>query len=327
MDRRNKAIVAALALALSLPLAACGSSNGSSEYKTADQDYYVAETDRGEYYEEMPAPEPMEAAGIADAGAGLDLTTASTPSVADTQKLIYTASVTVETTDYQASVSALRGLMASCNAFAEYEDEWVYGGQELHAFQVTLRVPAEHFDELMAGIDGIGGTVTNRSSQVTNITRTYADNEAVIEGLEIQEQRLLEMMAQAQTIEDMILVEERLSDVQTQLNRARTSREAMDSDVNLSTVTVSITEVRFETTTGRTSYFTRLANAFADMWDSFVEGVGDFFIGVVYAIPAIVIVVAGALVGRRAVRKHRAKKAEKAQVIAEGEADQLGSTK
>ena len=312
MGSKVRSIAAFLALALAMTLSSCGaSSGGSSEYKTADSGYYAEE---GDYWEEpASAPEPMPApmeeykeygeAEVSGMGGSLNLATASTPSAAESQKLIYSASVSIDTTDFEGSVAALRALMTSCNAFAEYENEWVYSGRELHALQVTLRVPAEHFDELMDGMDGLGGTVTNRSSQVTNITRTYADNEAVIEGLEIQEQRLLEMMKQAETIEDMILVEERLSDVQTQLNRARTSRESMDSDVSLSTVTVSINEVRFETTTGQTSYITRLGNAFADMWENFVEGVGDFFIDIVYAIPAIVIVVALVLLGRKGIKK------------------------
>ena len=333
MKRIDKALTATLALMLACSLAACGMFGASADNSAAGRSSFVA-------IEEPAAPEPegsyaiddyefAEEAEIASNEAkgvsGTDFTTvANTPSALEDQKLIYTADVSIDTTDFQKSIDALRKLMADCDAFAEYEDQWSYGSQDLHVLNVTLRVPAEKYDELMAGMDGIEGTVTNRSSQVINITREYADNEAVIEGLEIQEERLLDMMEKAETIEEMILVEERLSEVQIELNRTRTSRENMDSEVSLSTVCVTINEVRYSTTTTETGYLERVGNAFADMWDSLVEGVGDFGIALIYAIPAIVVLVVIILLVRRAIRNYNKKKgpelaAARAQVNAPAE--------
>jgi hypothetical protein len=315
MKAQRTSLVVMLALALSFPLTSCGTSHSSADEKT-DAYYGAASAATEDYdaYDEYSyaEAETEDAVGIAASGSTLNLTEAGADPASETQKLVYTASVSIDTTDYQATVAGLQDLMTSCGAFAEYENERMRGSQELHAIEVTLRVPAESYDALMAGIDGIGGTVTTRTSQVTNITRSYADNEAVIQGLEIQEQRLLDMMSQAETVEDMLLVEERLSEVQTQLNRARTSRESMDASVNLSTVSVTIYEVRYETTTGRTSYLTRVLNAFADMWDGLIEGIGDLIIGLIYALPAIVILALLVLLARKGFRSFRAKRARKA---------------
>ena len=316
--KRNRTVIAAiLALVLALPLAACGVFKASADNGAAERNSFIAVEEptapASEGFYSMDDYEFTEEAEISSNEAkgvsGSDYTAASnTPTALENQKLIHTADVSLDTTDFQKSVDALRKLMADCDAFAEYEDEWSYGGEDLRILRVTLRVPAENYDRLMEGVDGIEGTVTNRSSQVTNITREYADNEAVIEGLEIQEDRLLDMMEQAETIEEMILVEERLSEVQIELNRARTSRENMDSEVSLSTVTVTVTEVRYTTTTAQTGYLTRVGNAFADMWDSLVEGLGDFGIGLIYAIPAIVVLVVIVLLVRRAIRNYDKKK-------------------
>ena len=333
MKRTKTKLTAALALALSLALTSCGymasslADNAESKSSIAansapalpsEVGYYDDEFEYGDYDPEAAEIATEESAGFTDAAV-----TASKASALESQKLIYTASVSLDTTDYKKSVEALRSLMASCDAFAEHEDESTYGSQDLHVLRLTLRVPAENYDELIAGMDGIEGTITNRSSQVTNITRSYADNEAIIEGLEIQEERLLDMMEQAETIEDMILVEERLSEVQTELNRARNSRETMDSEVSLSTVSVDITEVRFETTTGETSYLTRVGAAFADMWDGLVEGLGDFGISLIYAIPALVIILVIVLLVVRAARKSRKKQAR--QVAAQASAAQVAA--
>ena len=324
MKRTQAALAAALVFALALPLASCSganrssaepsegrSANSSAESLAYPDEEGVAATEEygssgGSAGYDIANDEPAKDAGINSVSS---ITATGASSAQDSQKLIYTATLSLDTTDYQKSVDGLRALMARCEAFAEFENEWTYGNQDLHALSVTVRVPAERYDELMGGMGDIEGTLTDRSAQVTNITRQYADNEAVIEGLEIQEKRLLEMMEEAESIEDMILVEERLSEVQLELNLARSNREDMDADVSLSTVTVTITEVRRPTTTAQSGYGTRVGNAFVDMWDSFVEGLGDLGIALIYAIPAIIIaavIVLGVLIG---VRRHRKKHA------------------
>lgn len=333
MKRTHALLSTALALMLALPLSACGIFGASADNSSAERSSFMAveapatpeaegyyASDDYEYTEELGF-ESNEAKSTIDTET---LIATNTPSGLESQKLIYTADVSLDTTDFQKSVDALRALMADCDAFAEYENEWTYGSLELRILNVTLRVPAENYDKLMSGMDGIEGTVTNRSSQVTNITREYADNEAIIEGLEIQEDRLLEMMEKAETIEEMILVEERLSEVQIELNRARTSRENMDSDVSLSTVSVTVNEVRYGTTTAQTGYLERVGNAFADMWDSLVEGVGDFGIGLIYAIPGIVVVVVIVLLVRRAIRNYNKKKGAQLAAVREAVNAQAG---
>jgi hypothetical protein len=92
-------------------------------------------------------------------------------------------------------------------------------------------------------MDG-AGKVTSRSQNVENISRKYSDNSIEIESLELQQERLLEMMGKAETVEEMIMIEERLSDVQTKLNQKKSYRSAMDTDVEYSTVFLNINEVQ-----------------------------------------------------------------------------------
>ena len=73
----------------------------------------------------------------------------------------------------------------------------------------------------------------------------YNDQSILIESLEKQETRLLEMMDKAETIEDMITIESRLSEVQTQLNQARNTLAGYDTDIDYSTINVQIEEVPF----------------------------------------------------------------------------------
>lgn len=222
------------------------------------------------------------------------------------QKLVYSSRIGIETTTYDDTVAALHDLVGKGGAFFESEsDAEGYGG--LREFSAEIRVPVEEYEGLLSGLDGIGGKVTSRHSDVENITRVYADNEGEIEGLQTQEKRLLEMLGQADDVSDMLTIESRLSDVQTRLNQARNQREVMDSEVSLSTVSVSIEEVTVESAKPDEGYGDRASTAFQDMCQRFVEFMGDLGIGIIYAIPAIVflaiLIFLAVFFGRKAKRK------------------------
>ena len=312
MKRKLCAIVSLLAM--SLCLFACGSTSAfyadsSGSYKSnisAVSEYDDMEYYDGDYYEDDYDDYAVSQRNESSSSS-LDLKD-ETPSVEESQKLVYMAEVSMDTTDYKNTIDKLNSLVGSCDVFAEYQDDMLYGAKDLHIFEATFRVPADKYDEFVAGLDNLDAIVTNKSSQILNITREYSDNEVVIDALEIQEQRLLSMMDAAETIDEMITVEDRLSEVQMELNYVKTYRETMDSEVNLSTVHVRITEVEFETTTTQTSYLSRVTTAFADMWDDFVDNLGDFGIGLIYAIPGIVIILIVVLIIRAAMKNSEKKR-------------------
>ena len=86
--------------------------------------------------------------------------------------------------------------------------------------------------------------VTSKSQSVENISRKYNDNSIEIESLRVQQERLMNMMESAETVEEMIMVEERLSEVQTRLNQKLSYQSSMDKDVQYSTISLNVNEVQ-----------------------------------------------------------------------------------
>lgn len=95
----------------------------------------------------------------------------------------------------------------------------------------------------MTDMEGTG-KITSRNQNVENISRRYSDNSIEIEALEKQQERLLEMMDKAQSVDEMIMVEERLSEVQTELNQKKSYQSSMNTDVEYSTIYINIREVQ-----------------------------------------------------------------------------------
>ena len=177
-----------------------------------------------------------------------------------------------------------------------------------------VRIPSENYQDFLKSLDGTG-KMTNNSMNVTNITRTYYDTQATIKALQIQEKRLLNMMEEANTIEDMITVEKRLTEVQTELNQYKNALSSMDTEVAYSTVTMNISEVmeyKEETPGRKTNTFKeRLQNTLEDSWSgflSFMEGLLFFLIAL---LPYGVIAAILWLVTRPLRKKLKARRQEK----------------
>ncbi|MBR2812445.1 MAG: DUF4349 domain-containing protein [Solobacterium sp.] len=217
--------------------------------------------------------------------------------VTTTEKLVYTGSVTVETLAYEECVSAVKELITSFNGMIEYENindydySWYNGSDRRGTRQLecTVRIPSEKYFAFLDGLEGTG-KVKNRSSSTENISRRYADNQVHIEALEKQQERLLAMMDEAKTISEMIEVEARLSEVETELNRYKTYREQMDTDVALSTVHLYINEVERYTPV-RISFIEHLQQSFMAGWNGFVEFWQDFLIFIAERWPFVILFV------------------------------------
>jgi hypothetical protein len=250
MKRKMKGFAAVLALTL----CACGSS-GVSHSEGAYDSYASGGTNSFATSEE--AADYAPAYGIAESTAEFKTAEEDRESETDSGitgvKLVYTGSITIETLTYPETVTSVRERISSYKGIVEREDEWdgdhswYYTDGRARTtnrtLSMTVRIPTKDFDAFMNDMDG-AGKVTSRSQNVENISRRYSDNSIEIESLELQQTRLLEMMEKAETVEEMIMIEERLSNVQTQLNQKKSYRSSMDTDVEYSTVYLNINEVQ-----------------------------------------------------------------------------------
>ena len=240
-------------------------------------------------------------------------------------KLIYSGSITLQTLEYEKTMESIHSRIESAGGFVQYEDEsdgnetWYYSGSSRsvprrHAM-IQARIPSEQFSVFLDGV-AEDGQVMNRFVNADNISQTYAETEASVQAYEIEQERLLEMMDKAETIEDMIAVEARLSEVEAELSRYKTSLASMDRDVEYSSVTVNVDEVREYTEEKDDSTFiSRLKETVRDSWDGFLwfmEGLLHVVIRLVpFLIVILVIVLIVRAVNKKLEGKRRARKARK----------------
>ena len=202
------------------------------------------------------------------------------------EKLVYTGNLTVETTDFSATLARVKENITQMGGFIESEDDsddaygWYMDGYRKSSSTlrtyIQARIPSARFYEFLDGVEGDSAKVTSRSVNVQNISRRYSETATTIESYEIQERRLLEMMEDAKRVSDMLEIEARLSEVQGYLKQYRNSLADMDTDVAYSTVSISIREVGIYTRPEATSFGDKLKESFSDGIWRFRNGVESF---------------------------------------------------
>ncbi len=322
----------------------CGSS-GKMDGAYYDYDagsYYYAPAEEAEYWEEPAmtyAAETAAPSAYADynakpgsSGKSTEYSTQSSsaqtpapnqPSAADNRKIIRTENISLETKNFDETVS---GITESAEKLGGYIENSYISGQSMNSYAVarsasfTLRIPSSALDEY---VDYVSETyyVTSRTTNASDITDRYYDAEARLNSLLTQEERLLAMLEGANDLEYMLKLEDKLSEVRYQIESYYSTLSRLDKQVALSTVCITLQEViEYQPVSPLPQTFgERFANAVRNSWKDFGHGLQDFAIDFMYSLPglllfllivAIVILIIRAIV--RHTRKKRQLKAEKA---------------
>ena len=340
MKKRSiRTILPALLLTSALVLGGCGASGGSSSANYAKGDYAAATEapaesyDGGYYAEEAYESGFDEELAEAEAAAYGENEKASRGEKADQgedvkaakseEKLVYTCSINMETLTFaeteakiRESIAKYKGTISSESA-SDGNYRWYYedGGSGTKSLYMTIRIPTKDYRNFLKDLEGAGGSIRSTSMNVENITRRYNDQSVRIQALETQEKRLLEMMDKAETIKEMITVEDRLTEVQTELNQARTTLSVMDHDVAYSTISLNLQEVVRYTENKITQTFgERIVSAFTNSFADFGDFLEDLSIALIYLLPyllliAVIVLIVGFLT-RKGRAERRARRAE-----------------
>lgn len=297
MKKRTGAIALLLAAALlAAALAGCGA-GGAAAMSTAAAGEY-------NYDAAAPAASPEGAGSWGEVGDDA-LTDSAAQLLADpNRKIIYNAYLVIESTGYEETRSALLAAAAAAGGYVESSSQYGSAEEGNRRVDLTLRIPSQNYSSFLAAAED-AGSLLQKDESTQDITREYVDVQARLDSLKNQERRLQELAAQAESLEDLLAIEQRLSDVQYQIESYTAQQRIYDDQVDYSTVTVNLSEVRVYTPTKR-GFGSRIVSAFQNSWSDFGEGVQDFAVGLVYALPSLLVLAAIAAVVLILVR--RAKK-------------------
>lgn len=320
----KKSLSLLLALLMTLSLCACGATNKSASSELA------VEAPAAVYMSEDAAAEEagyrgFSVSGTADNGVG---TADSDLPEENPAKIIYSAEATVETTDFDGSITKLLALVEQYNGWIESSSmnganyySISRGKSSNRSASYTLRIPSEKFDLLMTSLSDIGN-VPYTYTYTENVTSQYYDTQARLTAYQTQETRLLEMMEKAETVSDVIAIEEKLTELRYQIESLQSSLKNWDRQVSYSTIYLEVSEVSVYTPETRQSYGQELWQALTGAFRDLGQFFKDLLVFLVSAIPTLLVLTALFFLFRPLARKLSARRqARKSRRSQENSAD------
>ena len=248
-----------LCAALLLGLTACGGSAKSEAMYSA-----------GAMAEEAA---PMEAPMAADNAASLKGSQSGSTTLPEGRKWIITIDMNVETDDLD---TLMTDLDQKINALGGYvEDQNIHNGSNYASRRyrnanLTIRISDEKVDQFTSEVSGIANVVSQNLRR-EDITLQYVATSSRVTALETEETRLLELLAEAENMSDLLEIEARLTDVRYELERHASQLRLYDNQVDYATIYLNISEVQEYTPVEEPTFFERIKNTFSDA----LEGLGD----------------------------------------------------
>ena len=267
---------ALLVLLLLLSLTACGAGAPTQENAAADK-YYDAPAEGAPEFGRTETDSESLSATVLPAD----------------RKLIRTIRMDAETEDLTALLDSLTARIAELGGYVETKEQYngsAYSGYRRRNLSVTVRIPADKADEFVAQV-GKNANVVSSSETVEDVTLQYVDTESQVKALETEQERLMELLAQAESLDDILLIEGRLTDVRYELERYASYLRTLENQISYATVYIDITEVTEYTPVveEEPTAWERIVRGFSRSIRNIGKGVKEFFIGIIIISPYLVI--------------------------------------
>lgn len=303
---KKKAVIAALVMAAATVLAGCGGSSpfdrsnakSSAPAYMADEataeasaayDGDIVDYDYEESYDMAAKEAPASSAGSGSNEAVTDEQIQSNSN----RKLIKTVNMSTETREFDKLIATIQERIESLGGYAESFE--VNGNSydsysERNAF-IVARIPANKLDLFVSKVED-ESNITSRNESAEDVTLQYADVEAHKESLKIEQKRLNELLEKADKLENIIELENRLTEVRYEIESYESRLRMMNNQVDYSTVNLSIREVKEYTPEpiDEQTFGERIAEGFLDSCEGAWELIQDFIVGFVSILPVLLVI-------------------------------------
>ena len=226
-----------LALTLLLSLSACGSASMNSADKPAESPMATS-----------PALDLKEEMGFDSmTGGSVEMPTMPAPSpeepsssLPENVKMIYRGYLYLESTEFDAAVAGLEQLVTQMGGYFESSELNNYSPYR-HAFYV-VRVPSAKYQSFCSSVGDLAQLNSQRHT-TENVSEAYYDTESRLVTQRTKLERLQELLAKADKMEDIITLESAIAETELQIEYLTGSLRKYDALVDYATVEISLEEV------------------------------------------------------------------------------------
>lgn len=167
---------------------------------------------------------------------------------------------------------------------------------------ISVRVPAAAFEQLIAEASKLG-EVRSTSTSGQDVTAQFTDIDAQLTALNATRDQFLLVLGEAQNVGDILAVQDRITQVQTQIDQLEGQKRLLTDQTSFGTLSVTFLEPGATLAVPVVNHDTDLGDAWREARHHFVDGVESIVAAsgtiVLVALCGGVILLAGWLVSRR----------------------------
>jgi len=304
----SRRTIAAALVAAALVLAAC---SNASESDVGGEAASVA-------YDEAPATtiamsmsdEAMEASGGVTVADERIATAPIGTGVPSDLKVIRDGRVDlrVEPETFDRASAQLRSIATDLGGYITSSEVYLQevDGVDYTVGWMTMRIPADRFDDALARVDGVGERLSlNVSSQ--DVTEEYVDLEGRLRYWKSQEEFYTRLMSEATEIDDLVTIQTRMQDVLLNIEQIEGRLRYLDSRTDFSTLTVGVTEVPDTATLEDPGDGGVIAAAIDQAGTVLLATIGGLIVGAAFVLPFALLAGLGLLLwfAIRAIRRRK----------------------
>lgn len=208
------------------------------------------------------------------------------------RKIIKNATLSFETKTYDEFMNLLEQCITGIGGYIESQEAYsggIYSSRNIRNSNIIARIPADNYNRFMNDVCNIG-TVTYRSESSSDVTMSYVDTESRIKSLETEYNALLEILDKATSLDDVIMLQSRISEVTYQLESYKSQIRKYDDLISYCTVNIDVSEVWRETQNVEVmSFGERIVSGLQDTFYDISEDLTDFSVWLITSLPYIVI--------------------------------------
>ncbi|MER6689400.1 DUF4349 domain-containing protein [Streptomyces minutiscleroticus] len=220
--------------------------------------------------------------------------------------VVRTASLTVEVHDVGAALAEARTRTENAGGFVGDEDT-TRDSRGRERSRAVLRVPVGAYEDVLDDLAGYGRLV-RRSAEAVDVTSQVVDVESRVSTQRASVARVRELMERAKKLSDVVALEGELSTRQADLEALLAQQASLKARTGTSTITLTLTTAPpKETGTPQKDDGPGFEEALEGGWDAFATTFRWIGVGLLAALPFLVLAALLGWLVRRIVRVRRAR--------------------
>jgi Rad3-related DNA helicase len=180
------------------------------------------------------------------------------------RKLIKEGSVTFETNN---PGKTRQHIIKSVDKYQGYisADE-THKSSDIINYTLTIRVPAEHFDQLLADATIGVESLDSKSIQVKDVTEQFLDVQVWLKTKKALEKRYLELLEQAKAVTEILEVEKQLGQLRSDIESIEGRLNYLQNQVSFSTLRITF----YQKDAKQSHSVCQLKEGFYNGWDNLI---------------------------------------------------------